>query len=145
VYVGCFLVLRGCRILIARVVVHKRGASMAARRNAVAVLCWFFVLQFADVAGTVARYNVERWERRRVRAGSGISREPGPSVAERMHVARATRNRETAATATLNCSTICSTNRGRRIGGRINGSVRWDSPADAYVARIREAEFSLWK
>jgi hypothetical protein len=102
VYVGCFLVLVAVGfLLLAWFVQKRRSFNWLLGRNAVAVLVLFFVLQFADVAGAVARYNVARWERKE---GAALDLEYlaslGPTAwPELIHVARATRNRETAATA----------------------------------------------
>jgi hypothetical protein len=64
IYVGCFLVLviTGY-LLLALSIVFSRGLHWLISRNLVATFVLFFALQFPDVAGPVARFNVARWQR----------------------------------------------------------------------------------
>ena len=62
VYVGCFLLLVGAGFLFLAWFVEKRRTfNWLLGRNAAATFLLFFLLQFPDIAGTVARYDVERW------------------------------------------------------------------------------------
>ncbi|MDB6153024.1 MAG: hypothetical protein JWL90_1477 [Chthoniobacteraceae bacterium] len=63
VYVGAFLLLITCGFILLGWHV-ARGTRLAALLlgNGRAAFCLFFVLQFLDVAGWVANYNVQRWE-----------------------------------------------------------------------------------
>jgi len=64
VYVGCFLLLVITGFLfLAWSIVWSRGMHWLVARNLLATFLLFFVLQFPDVAGVVARYNVARWQR----------------------------------------------------------------------------------
>jgi len=64
VYVGCFLLLIvvGFGLLAWQV---ARGGSLGALlwRNVLSTFALFFVVQFPDVAGWVARFNVAQWQR----------------------------------------------------------------------------------
>ena len=63
VYVGCFLVLVSIGFLLLAWHVARDGDINALIfRCALAVFALFFALQFANVAGFVAHYNVARWE-----------------------------------------------------------------------------------
>ena len=69
VYVGCFLALVTTGFLLLAWHVARDGDINALIfRCAVAVFALFFALQFANVAGFVARYNVARWEQNPNRA-----------------------------------------------------------------------------
>lgn len=64
VYVGFFLLLVTCGFLsLAWSIMHGRGLHWLISRNLIATFALFFALQFPDVTGAVARYNVVRWER----------------------------------------------------------------------------------
>ena len=64
VYVGCFLVLVITGFsLLAWSIMHSRGLHWLIVRNLVATFVLFFALQFPNVAGLVAHYNVARWQR----------------------------------------------------------------------------------
>ncbi len=63
VYVGCFLLLVAAGfVLLAWFVQRRRSFNWLLGGNALATLALFFALQFFDVAGWVARFNVARWE-----------------------------------------------------------------------------------
>ena len=63
VYVGCFLLLVIAGFLLLAWHVAREGDMNALIfRNALAIFALFFVLQFTNVAGWVARYNVTRWK-----------------------------------------------------------------------------------
>ncbi|MGB8354323.1 MAG: DUF4173 domain-containing protein [Chthoniobacteraceae bacterium] len=69
VYVGCFLLLVATGFLLLAWHVAREGDINALIfRCVVAVFALFFVLQFVNVAGWVAHYNVARWERDQKRA-----------------------------------------------------------------------------
>jgi len=62
VYVGCFLVLVAVGFgLLAYHVARSGNLSALIWRNALATFALFFLVQFPDVAGMVARFNVEQW------------------------------------------------------------------------------------
>ncbi len=62
VYVGCFLVLVAVGFcLLAYHVARSGNLSALVWRNALATFALFFVMQFPDVAGMVARFNVAQW------------------------------------------------------------------------------------
>lgn len=64
VYVGCFLLLVAAGfLLLSWFVQRRRSFNWLIGRNVIAVWVLFFVLQFVDVAGFVARYNVARWKK----------------------------------------------------------------------------------
>lgn len=65
VYVVCFLALVAVGFgFLAWFVQKRRSFNWLLGHCAVAAFVLFFVLQFLDVAGWVARYNVDRWEER---------------------------------------------------------------------------------
>ncbi len=100
IYVVCFLALVGVGFLLLAWFVQKRKSfNWLLGSNAVATVALFFVLQFTDVAGWVARTNVARWEK-----GASIDIEYlanlGPTAwPELIRVARSTRNANTAGNA----------------------------------------------
>ena len=62
VYVACFLLLVSAGfVFLAWFVEKRRTFNWLLGRNASATFLLFFMLQFPDVAGLVARYNVARW------------------------------------------------------------------------------------
>ena len=62
IYVGCFLLLVTAGfVLLALHVVREGSLNRLIWRNALAVFLLFYVLQFPDVAGYVARFNVNHW------------------------------------------------------------------------------------
>jgi hypothetical protein len=64
VYVGCFLLLVVTGfLLLAWHVAREGNLNTLIFHNALATFALFFLLQFANVAGWVAHYNVSRWER----------------------------------------------------------------------------------
>ena len=64
VYVGCFLLLVSAGFgLLAWHVIRDGSLSALIFRNVLATFALFFVLQFPDVAGHVARYNVDQWRK----------------------------------------------------------------------------------
>ena len=63
VYVGCFLLLVTSGFLsLGWSILRERGLHWLISRNLIATFALFFALQFPDVIGAVARYNVARWE-----------------------------------------------------------------------------------
>lgn len=64
VYLVCFvlLVAAGFGLLCVHIA-RQRSLNWLLLSNALATLTLFFLLQFPDVTGWVARYNVDRWER----------------------------------------------------------------------------------
>lgn len=63
VFVGCFLLLVMVGfLLLAWFVEKRRSFNWLLGQNAVATFTLFFALQFCDVPGWVAHYNVGRWE-----------------------------------------------------------------------------------
>jgi len=63
VYVGCFLVLVAVGFVLLALHVARSGSlSTLIWRNAIATFGLFFLVQFPDVAGVVARFNVEQWQ-----------------------------------------------------------------------------------
>jgi Domain of unknown function (DUF4173) len=63
VHVACFLALVSAGFVVLGWFVEKRRSfNWLLGRNAVATFLLFFIVQFPDVAGFVARYNVERWQ-----------------------------------------------------------------------------------
>ncbi|MEP6667546.1 MAG: DUF4173 domain-containing protein [Chthoniobacter sp.] len=68
VYVGCFLLLVTCGfVLLAWHVVREGSLNGLIFRNVLAIFTLFFVLQFLDVAGFVAEFNVGQWRSNRSR------------------------------------------------------------------------------
>ncbi|HEY3897795.1 MAG TPA: DUF4173 domain-containing protein [Chthoniobacter sp.] len=68
VYVGCFLLLVTAGFgLLAWHVMRDGSLSALIFQNVLATFALFFVLQFLDVAGHVARFNVDRWRQDRRR------------------------------------------------------------------------------
>jgi uncharacterized membrane protein len=64
VYVGCFLLLVAVGFgLLAWHVGRSGNLSTLIWHNAIATFVLFFILQFPDIAGWVARFNVEQWRR----------------------------------------------------------------------------------
>ena len=64
VYVGCFLALVTTGfLLLAWSMVRGKGLHWLISGNVLATFALFFALQFPNVAGAVARYNVAQWER----------------------------------------------------------------------------------
>jgi hypothetical protein len=82
VYVGCFLLLVATGFaLLALHVLRGMGLGWLLRANLAACFALFFALQFADVAGFVARFNHARWEARPERSlDLGHLAELGPSA-----------------------------------------------------------------
>lgn len=65
VYVGCFLLLVTAGFgLLAWHIARGGNASTLIWRNVIATFVLFFLLQFPDVAGWVARSNVAQWQRK---------------------------------------------------------------------------------
>jgi hypothetical protein len=63
VYVGCFLLLVTAGFgLLAWHIARGENVSTLIWRNVVATFILFFVIQFPDVAGWVARSNVAQWQ-----------------------------------------------------------------------------------
>jgi len=100
VYVACFCALVAAGfLLLAWFVQRRRSFNWLLGQNVVATFVLFFILQFADVAGGVAHYNVARWE-----AGAALDvdylADLGPTAwPELIHVARTSRNPAVAANA----------------------------------------------
>jgi hypothetical protein len=64
VYVGCFLLLVTAGfVLLALHVARGKTLGTLVWRNVLATFALFFVLQFPDVSGWVARFNVAQWQR----------------------------------------------------------------------------------
>jgi hypothetical protein len=64
VYVGCFLLLVTAGFSLLALHVARSGSlGTLLWRNVLATFALFFVMQFPDVAGGVARFNVRQWER----------------------------------------------------------------------------------
>lgn len=64
VYVGCFLALVAAGFVLLSLHVARDGNIHSLLfRNVAATFVLFFALQFANVSGWVAHYNVERWKR----------------------------------------------------------------------------------
>jgi len=69
IYVGCFLLLVTVGfVLLALHVVRDGSLNRLIFHNTLAVFALFFVLQFVNVAGYVARFNVAQWRNDRTRA-----------------------------------------------------------------------------
>lgn len=100
VYVACFCALVAVGfLLLAWFVQRRRSFNWLLGQNVVATFALFFLLQFADVAGGVAQYNVARWK-----TGAALDldylAQLGPTAwPELIHVARDTRNPTVAANA----------------------------------------------
>jgi hypothetical protein len=68
IYVGCFLLLVTAGfVLLAWHIVFDGRLNALIFRNVLAVFLLFFVLQFLDVAGYVAQFNVAQWRNDRTR------------------------------------------------------------------------------
>ncbi|MEM7478298.1 MAG: DUF4153 domain-containing protein, partial [Planctomycetota bacterium] len=62
VYVGCFLLLVSCGFVFLTIYINKRKSiGWLIKKNLIAVGVLFFVLQFLDVKGWVARYDLNLW------------------------------------------------------------------------------------
>lgn len=62
VYVGCFLALVAVGFVLLALHVARSGSlNTLIWRNVIATFGLFFLVQFPDVAGVVARFNVEQW------------------------------------------------------------------------------------
>lgn len=62
IYVGCFLLLVTTGfVLLALHVLHDGSLNRLIWHNALAVFVLFYIIQFPDVAGHVAEYNVSQW------------------------------------------------------------------------------------
>jgi hypothetical protein len=100
VYVACFLALVAAGfLLLAWFVQKRRSFNWLLGRNAFAIFVLFFTLQFVDVAGGVAQYNVARWEQK-ADLDLDYLASLGPTAwPELIHVARSRRNAAIAANA----------------------------------------------
>ncbi|EDY20816.1 hypothetical protein CfE428DRAFT_2013 [Chthoniobacter flavus Ellin428] len=68
VYVGCFLLLVTAGfVLLALHVVREGSLNRLIWHNALAVFVLFYILQFPDVGGLVAQFNVDQWRKDRSR------------------------------------------------------------------------------
>ena len=81
IYAGCFLALVGAGfLLLLWFVAKRRSFNWLLGMNAIATFALFFILQFTNVAASVAEYNFARWTSEKARLDTAYMAALGPGA-----------------------------------------------------------------
>jgi hypothetical protein len=81
IYAGCFLALVAAGfLLLLWFVAKRRSFNWLLGMNAITTFALFFILQFANVAASVAEYNFGRWEREKAHLDTAYMTALGPGA-----------------------------------------------------------------